>query len=275
MRVARIAHPGGTDYAVVSADGLQLIEDPFATGAGAHRFPAPPAAEAPRLVDPADARLLAPCAPRTVVGMAHNTGTADRELAPQAFLKPARSVIGPDEAILIPNGIGRVDGEAELAVVIGGDGQVFGYTLANDVTARRLQGSDPLWTQAKGYPSFTPLGPWIETELDAVAVELTMIINGRELAGASNAGLARGVDEVLSYLHSFLPLGPGDVVLVGAPGEYGELRPGDTVEIRGAGLGVLSNPVVSATAGRLPETSTTVDPPAAPHPSNTPEGVAS
>ena len=126
-------------------------------------------------------RLLAPVEPRTVVGMAHNTGPADRALAPQAFLKPARSVIGPGEAVGVPAGVGRVDAEGELAVVVGrtsrdlttGDAldAVFGYTVANDVTGRDLQRSDPLWTTAKGYDTFTPLGPWIETDLDAGAGE--------------------------------------------------------------------------------------------------------
>src|SRR6476646_515633 len=142
MRIARIAHPGGVDFALVDLDsarrsgrgslrparridGYRLIADPFRTGPDDLQvLPRPRVAAA-------DARLLAPVDPRVVVGMAHNTGPADRELPPEAFLKPARSVIGPAAAIELPAGMGRVDGEAELAAVIGADGSVFGWTLAN------------------------------------------------------------------------------------------------------------------------------------------------
>lgn len=154
-RIARIAHPGGVHHATVEADGYALIDNPFA-----HRL------RHTGIVVPAhQARLLAPVTPRTVVGMAHNTGSADRRLPPQGFLKPATTVTGPGAPIPLPAGIGRVDAEAELAVVIGRSAtrlttadaadHILGVTVANDVTARDLQQSDPLWFAAKGFDGWT------------------------------------------------------------------------------------------------------------------------
>jgi len=231
-------------HAVVEGDSVALLDDlPGSRRSGVtlplHR-----------------ARLLAPADPRVVLGMAHNTGPADRLLPPQAFLKPSRTVIGPGAPIPLPEGIGHVEAEGELAVVIGTTARhltaataidaVLGYTVANDVTARDLQRSDPLWTTAKGHDGFTPLGPWIETDLDALEVEITVSRNGRALRGASTRDLARDVVEVLVYVTSFLTLGPGDVVLTGAPGECARIVPGDDVAITVAGLGTLTNPVVAA-----------------------------
>jgi len=250
MRIARIVHRGRVSYAAVESEVLTLVEDPFTTGA----------AQAPHAARLAldEVRLLAPVAPRTVVGMAHNTGPADRELPPQAFLKPTGSVIGPGEVVGVPAGVGRVDAEGELAVVLGRTARnltaddaldaVLGYTVANDVTARDLQQTDPLWTSAKGYDGFTPLGPWIETDLDPGAAVVQVAINGRKLAAASTSDLARNVVEILVHVTSFLTLEPGDVVLTGAPGEYGEIVPGDEVSVTIEGLGTLSNPVVARAA---------------------------
>src|SRR4029079_19274289 len=138
VRIARIDHGGRPVRAAVEGDHLVLLD---------------PTGTAVRL---SGARLLAPTAPRVVLGMAHNTGAADRLLPAQAFLKPSRTVIGPGEPIPVPDGIGHVDAEGELAVVIGTTARhltaadaldaVLGYTVANDVTARALPHSDPLWT---------------------------------------------------------------------------------------------------------------------------------
>jgi 2-keto-4-pentenoate hydratase/2-oxohepta-3-ene-1,7-dioic acid hydratase in catechol pathway len=247
MRIARIVHRGRVSYAAVESQTLTLVEDPFTMRAG--RLP-----HAARIgLD--DVRLLAPVEPRTVVGMAHNTGPQDRELPPQAFLKPAGSVIGPGEVVGVPAGVGRVDAEGELAVVIGRTARdltpddaldaVLGYTVANDVTARELQQTDPLWTSAKGFDGFTPLGPWIDTDIDPDAALVQLTIGGRELAAGRTCDLARDVVEILVHVTSFLTLGPGDVVLAGAPGEYGEIVPGDDVSVTVEGLGTLSNPVVA------------------------------
>jgi 2-keto-4-pentenoate hydratase/2-oxohepta-3-ene-1,7-dioic acid hydratase in catechol pathway len=256
MRLARIAHADGTDHAVLDGGTATLVCDPF-TGPVADRDPVPLGRRLP--LD--RARLLAPVLPRTLLGMAHNTGPEDRARPPQAFLKAARSVIGPEDAVPLPDGLGRVDGEAELAVVLAepltGHTEdtvhraVFGWTVANDVTARARQSADPLWTSAKSRTGFTPLGPWIETgpslaDMRDAAVRLSL--DGRELPPASTAGLARNVTEILLHLGGYLPLGPGDVVLTGAPGAVGPLRPGGRVEATVAGVGTLGNPVVAMPA---------------------------
>ncbi|WP_306184014.1 MULTISPECIES: fumarylacetoacetate hydrolase family protein [unclassified Streptomyces] len=261
MRIVRFRPQRGTatgeepvaGHGLVEGDVLHQVSDPFK-------------GKTPRLTGrtlPLDSvRLLAPTEPRLVIGMARNGEPDDRRFPPNAFLKPPGSVIGPGDPIPLPGHVGRVDAEGELAVVIGrtarnlavGDAldAVLGYTLGNDVTARDLQAGDPL--QAKGYDGFTPLGPWIETDLDAGAVDLAVSIGGRSLPVGSTARLARGVSEILAYLTSFLTLHPGDVVLAGAPGTYGPVAAGETVAISAPGLGVLTNPVVAAPAApRTPE----------------------
>ncbi|MEU6117534.1 fumarylacetoacetate hydrolase family protein [Streptomyces sp. NPDC047117] len=258
MRIARIAHAGGTAHAVIDGDTADLVADPFAGPSAAGGAADGAAGRAPvrlgRRLPLAEVRLLAPVEPRTVVGMAHNTGPADRALPPQAFLKPARSVIGPHEPVRLPDGIGRVDAEAELAVVLVASPAghtpdtvlrtVFGWTVANDITARDLQRSDPLWTSAKGRPGFTPLGPWIETGLPAPDdTEVALALDGVPLRPASTGGLARSIAEILCYVGELLPLGPGDVVLTGAPGEYGPLVPGGRADATVAGIGTLTTPV--------------------------------
>lgn len=243
MRIARIEHPDGIDHAVVEADGYRLVEDVFADEIRLQD----------RLVGLADARLLAPVEPRTVVGMAHNTGPGDRLLPPQAFLKPARSVIGPGDSVPVPAGLGLVHTEAELAVVLGRDGAVLGYTVANDVTARDLQAQDSLWTQAKGQRGFTPLGPWIETDLDPAGAVVGLRVDGEVAPEAGTDGLARSVAEVVAWVSGFLPLGPGDVILTGAPGASLPIRPGQQVTVSVAGIGELVNPVVEGIHQRRTE----------------------
>lgn len=240
MRIARIAHAGGVDYAIAEPDSYRLIENPFEGGL-------PRRVLHGRSLPAEDVRLLAPVEPRTVLGMAHNTGPADRQLPPEAFLKPARSVIGPGETVELPLGVGRVDAEAEVAAVIATDGTVFGWTLANDVTARELQATDARWAQAKGYRTFTPCGPFIETDLDPASIELELVLDGRPLGPAGNENLARGAGEVLDYLRSFVPLGAQDLVLLGAPGRFGPLQAGTVAEVRSPQLGTLSNPVRATT----------------------------
>jgi 2-keto-4-pentenoate hydratase/2-oxohepta-3-ene-1,7-dioic acid hydratase in catechol pathway len=247
MRIARIAHASGIDHALLEDGTAHLIADPFSTGGRVHPLG--------RRVPLDAARLLAPTQPRTVVGMAHNTGEEDRRRPPQAFLKPSRTVIGPGETVPLPPAAGHVDAEAELAVVLAAPlaghtsatvhRAVFGYTLADDVTSRDLQAGDPLWTSAKGQAGFTPLGPWIETGLglsEADDLVLSLGVDARSSA-ASTAELARGVAEVLLHLAGYLPLGPGDVVLTGAPGRPLPLAPGSRVEIAADAIGTLAHPV--------------------------------
>lgn len=251
MRLGRVEHAGASRWAVLEADSLWLVEHPWHD---ADRRGAEPIRTG-EVLPLEGARLLAPAAALNVVGMAHNTGLTDRDLPPQAFLKPARAVVGTGSSILIPPGIGRVDVEGELAVVIGRTARhlglhdaldhVLGFTLANDVTARDLQATDPLWTTAKGSDGWTPLGPWLETDLDPSAVQIDLSINGVALRPGSTADLGRSVVEVLVYVTSFMTLGPGDVVLTGAPGESGPVHPGDSVVVSSPALGRLTGRVAA------------------------------
>jgi 2-keto-4-pentenoate hydratase/2-oxohepta-3-ene-1,7-dioic acid hydratase in catechol pathway len=253
IRVTGGPHRGADTYARVvrSADGTvdyQPVPDPFEPG---------PAPIVSGPVSGGDAELLAPCRPRVVIGMAHNTGSADRLLAPQAFHKSPHSVIGPGQHIELEPDQVAVDGEAELAVVIGrrsrnltGDNAlaaVYGYTCANDVTDRAAQGSDSLWTEAKSRDTFTPLGPWIRTDLDPADLPVQLGDDQQSGTPASTRGLARGVIDVLVYLSSIMTLHPGDVVLTGAPGRSLRLTPGGTSRVGIPGIGDLINPIGKAT----------------------------
>lgn len=225
------------------------IADPF-TGA-----PSPLTADPV----PADqAVLLAPTTPRLVVGMAHNTGPADRLLPPEAFLKSPHSVVGPGDGVQLPADATEVDGEAELAAVIGRVAKdltpeqvpaaVFGFTAVNDVTDRAAQRRDGRWTEAKSRDTFTPLGPWIARDLDSAAVTIRLGDEAGLGPAAVIADLARDVVEVLVYVTSVLTLHPGDVVLLGAPGPSRRLRPGGETRVFINGLGELVNPVVTSPA---------------------------
>ncbi|MCQ6271775.1 fumarylacetoacetate hydrolase family protein [Pseudarthrobacter sp. R1] len=197
--------------------------------------------------------FLAPSVPANVLGMAHNTGRPGRDLPPQAFHKAASSIIGLGDAIELAPGMGRVDPEAELAVVIGtkarglapanARGAVLGFTVGNDVTCRDLQETDELWISAKSQDTFTPAGPWIVTGLDESGLAIDVVLNGTPLRAASTADLGWKVDEILVYLTSFMTLHPGDLVLTGFPAECAPLSPGDTVVCRVQGVGELVNPV--------------------------------
>ncbi len=198
---------------------------------------------------------LAPVEPGTVFGMARNTGLHDRALPPRSFLKAVASVVGPGAEIPVPD-MGRVDAEAELAVVIGSvtwqiapgavRNHVRGFTVAIDVTGRDAQASDPLWTEAKSRRGFTPLGPWVDTAFEPGDAALRLWRNGMVVASGSVGELARGVAEVVSYLSTLVELRPNDVILTGAPGTSAEIVPGDTVTAEILGLGSLSCPVVTS-----------------------------
>jgi hypothetical protein len=254
-RIQLVAGPnrGAATYARVeqTIDGTVLyhpIPDPFRTGSPIPLVAGP--------VPGTDAVLLAPCEPGVVLGMAHNTGAADRRLPAQAFHKSPHSVTGPGQAIELEADQTDVDGEAELAVVIGTRARnltpetalaaVYGYTCANDVTDRAAQGSDSLWTEAKSRDSFTPLGPWIRTDLDPDDVAVLLSDDGQSGTPASTSGLARSVTEVLVYLTSIMTLYPGDVVLAGAPGQSLRLTPGGISRVAIAAIGELVNPVALA-----------------------------
>ncbi len=172
---------------------------------------------------------------------------------PLLFLKPPSSIIGPEEAILLPPQSQQVEHEAELAVVIGKRGRwiepentfqyILGYTVANDVTARDLQRRDGQWTRAKGFDTFCPLGPWIETEFDPSDALITCRVNGQLRQMASTRDMVFNVSQIVAFASSVMTLEPGDVILTGTPAGVGVLLPGDVIEVTIEGIGTLRNPV--------------------------------
>jgi 2-keto-4-pentenoate hydratase/2-oxohepta-3-ene-1,7-dioic acid hydratase in catechol pathway len=178
---------------------------------------------------------------------------------PVIFLKPPTSVIGPGEAIVLPAGAGRVDHEAELALVMGKQarrvsegealGHVFGYACANDVTARDIQRADGQWTRAKGFDTFCPVGPWIETQVDDLAgLGVRALVNGELRQQGSTADMIFGPAKLVSFISSVMTLLPGDVILTGTPAGIGPIADGDQVVIDIDQVGYLQNSVV----GQLP-----------------------
>lgn len=207
-------------------------------------------------VMPADTPLLAPCEPKVVLGMAHNGLPEGRDLPTQAFLKSIRTVVGPHQPIMLDPRVGVTNVETELAIVIAHDCRnlthdnaldaVFGYTIGNDVTAVRQTEIDSLLTQAKQGDGYTPLGPWIETDLqDADNLETRVFVDDVLVAQGSTAQLANLVRDQLVYVTQHLSLGAGDVILGGCPSAFASVVPGQQVRLEIDGLGALENPVHS------------------------------
>jgi len=205
-------------------------------------------------------RLLAPVLPGKIICVGRNYAEHAREQnvdvpeIPLLFLKPPSAVIGPGDHIVLPPQSRQVEHEGELAVVIGRTGRwissgdalqyVCGYTVANDVTARDLQRRDGQWTRGKGFDTFCPLGPWIETDLDPADVLVQTRVNDEMRQMASSREMMFPVDQLIAFISSVMTLNPGDVILTGTPAGIGPLRAGDTVEVTVEGIGSLKNPVI-------------------------------
>jgi 2-keto-4-pentenoate hydratase/2-oxohepta-3-ene-1,7-dioic acid hydratase in catechol pathway len=213
----------------------------------------------------ADVRLLAPVEPAKIVCVGRNYAAHAAELGnempkePLIFLKPSSSIVGPDEPIVLPTYSQRVEHEGELALVIGrrclqlrdtDDAleYVLGYTCLNDVTARDLQKSDVQFTRAKGFDTFCPVGPHIETQLDPTNVLVEAYVNGALRQSGSTSLMTYPCAFLVRWLSRMMTLHPGDVITTGTPAGVGPLVPGDTVEVRVAGIGVLRNPVHASQA---------------------------
>lgn len=209
-----------------------------------------------------EVRLLAPVIPTKVVCVGKNYADHAEEMAsavpeePILFLKPPTAVIGPLQPIRLPAASSNVHHEAELAVVIGKVAKdvqiedvgrhILGYTAANDVTARDLQRRDGQWTRGKGFDTFCPLGPAIDTDLEPLeGLQVTCRVNGELRQSGSTADLIFGIAELVSYITAVMTLLPGDVVLTGTPAGVGPIVDGDRVEVEVEGIGVLVNPVVA------------------------------
>jgi len=256
VKIARYSHKGSIAYGVLDEDEQQLVVlagDPLFAGfeTTGERVPL------------AEATLLAPVIPRSkIVAVGKNYRAHAAEMGGEApgepllFLKPNTSVIGPGDAIVLPPQSSRIEHEGELAVVVGRIAKnvkaedyadyVFGYTVANDVTARDLQQSDGQWSRAKGFDTFCPVGPVIETELDETEGRVITRVNGEPRQDGALADMVHSVADILEYASAVFTLLPGDLLLTGTPAGVAPILDGDTVEVEVTGIGVLSNPVRSA-----------------------------
>ena len=264
MRIARFTTGDDPQYGVVSGEVDELgipAEDTLVTAlAGDPLYVGIKPTEKQYRLD--EVRLLAPVLPRSkVVGIGRNYAAHASELGndvptePLIFLKPNTSVVGPGDRVFYPRQSQEVHFEGELAVVIGRICRdvapekvaevIYGYTVGNDVTARDLQRGDVQFTRAKGFDSFCPLGPWIETELDTSDLKVTTHLNGDLVQDGSTKHMVFDVPALVAYVSSVMTLLPGDVILTGTPEGVGPMQVGDEVEVTVAGIGSLTSKVVS------------------------------
>ncbi len=207
-----------------------------------------------------DVKLLAPSIPSKVVCVGKNYAdhiaemNLSTEAEPTLFLKPSSSIIGPGDAIVLPAQSKQVDLEVELAIVIGQIAKnvteeqaldfVWGFTIANDVTARDLQFSDDQWARSKSFDSFCPLGPWLETEFTPEDQVLESRVDGEVRQNSTLNHMLHDVPKIISYISQNMTLLPGDVVLTGTPAGISPIVAGQIVECEIEGIGTLVNPVV-------------------------------
>lgn len=258
MRIARFTTGNDPRYALVegepgSEELVVISGDPIYT-------PVQPTGERLRL-DQDGVRLLAPVIPRSkIIGVGRNYADHAAEhghevpAQPLLFLKPNTSVIGPDDPIVLPDWTEHVEHEAELAVVIGkvtkdvrpdkALDQVFGFTVANDVTARDIQRSDLQWTRAKGFDTSCPIGPWIVPGLDVDDLAVRARVNGVTTQDGRTSQMVFDVAYLISYVSEVFTLLPGDVILTGTPAGVGPIVARDVVEVEVEDIGTLRNPVL-------------------------------
>jgi 2-keto-4-pentenoate hydratase/2-oxohepta-3-ene-1,7-dioic acid hydratase in catechol pathway len=255
MRIARFTTGDDPMYGLVDAAGekiAEIIGDPLYTKIEL--------TGATHLVE--DVRLLAPVIPRSkIIGIGRNYADHAAEMGgevpeePLMFLIPNTAVVGPGDPVVIPDQTREVSYEGELAVVIGrmckdvapeeARAVIYGYTCANDVTARDLQRSDGQWARAKGFDTFAPLGPWIESDLDPGDLSLVTRVDGEVVQDGTTADMVHGVAALVSYASRAFTLLPGDVILTGTPAGVGSVVAGQRVEVEIEGIGVLANPFVA------------------------------
>ncbi len=257
MRIARYTTGDDPAYGIVQGDpGAEVITplfgDPLYVGLQ-------PAGTDPVMLE--DVRLLAPVIPRSkVVAVGRNYADHAREMGnelpaePMLFFKPNTAVVGPFDPVVLPSGSNEVSYEGELAVVIktitkGVRAEkavecIYGYTIANDVTARDWQRTDGQWARAKGFDTSCPLGPWIETELDPSNLRITTTLGGEVKQDGTTADMVHGVAKIIEYASAAFTLLPGDVILTGTPAGVGLVEAGQLVTVEVEGIGALTNTFV-------------------------------
>ncbi|MEO8457674.1 MAG: fumarylacetoacetate hydrolase family protein [Chloroflexota bacterium] len=253
MLYCRFEHDDTTSYGIVEGDQVTPIDILFGE---------PKAAGKPHPL--ADVKLLAPVVPGKILAAAVNyqshvpSGASvlkddGAPKVPQLFLKPTSSLVGPDDKILLPPDARRVDAEGEVVAVIGkfcrkvseaeALDYVFGYSAGNDVSARHWQRDDIQWWRAKGSDSFSPLGPYIVTDLDPGNIDVRTRVNGEETQSGNTSDLIHSIAAMISFASQYMTLEPGDVLYTGTPGVPPKLEDGDAVEVEISGGVVLHNPV--------------------------------
>jgi 2-keto-4-pentenoate hydratase/2-oxohepta-3-ene-1,7-dioic acid hydratase in catechol pathway len=251
VKIARFSTEGGDPrYGIVDGDELVVLAgDPMFSGFETLDVRVPLA----------DAKLLAPVIPRSkVVCIGMNYAEHKEELghvgpdAPLMFLKPNTAVVGPGEYIQIPPVEGRIVHEGELALVVGRIAKsikaedwrdyIFGFTIANDVSARDQMFADGQWARAKGYDTFCPIGPWIETDLDISALEIQTYVDDEPRRHGNTRDMIHSVPEIVAYASDCWTLLPGDIIITGTPAGLGGFTDGQSVRIDIEGIGSLVNP---------------------------------
>ncbi len=248
MKIIRYMHNGATGHGLLEGDTVVPIQ-----GSIFEFF-----SVSPDRIPIGQITILSPVVPSKAVCVGLNYLDHAQEFnlqlppEPILFIKPASSVIGPDEAIVHPKQSKRIDFEAELAIVIGktaknveeahADEYILGYTCANDVTARDLQPQNGQWTMAKSFDTFCPLGPVITDEVDCDNLAVESRVNGVVKQHSNTRFLAFKPRFLVSYISKIMTLFPGDVILTGTPGGIAPMASGDIVEIELEGIGVLRNP---------------------------------
>jgi len=202
-------------------------------------------------------KFLSPTSPTKIIALGLNYKDHAKETGfpipeePLIFLKPPSAVIGLGDVIQIPKGVGRVDYEAELAIVIGKKcknvskeeayNYILGYTCFNDVTARTLQQKDGQWTRSKSFDTFAPFGPWIATDLDPLDLSIKLYLNGEVKQDGRTSDMIFNVYEIVSFVSKIMTLEPGDVIATGTPPGIGPIKDGDEVIVEIEGIGKLLN----------------------------------
>ncbi|MCX7770888.1 MAG: fumarylacetoacetate hydrolase family protein [Proteobacteria bacterium] len=249
MKIARVLHENIEKYGIVEEDFFYTIKNnPFIT----KDFQ-----KTGEVFDLKNLKILPPCEPSKIVAVGLNYKSHAEEMKkdlpeePIIFLKPSTAVIGQNDYIILPKDFKRVDYECELGVVIGRRAKnvsiedarnyILGYTCFNDVTERYNQKKDGQWTRAKGYDTFAPIGPWIETECDPASLNIYTILNDRVVQSGNTCDLIFSVDKLISFISGVMTLLPGDVIATGTPAGIGALQDGDKVEIKIDGIGTLTN----------------------------------
>jgi 2-keto-4-pentenoate hydratase/2-oxohepta-3-ene-1,7-dioic acid hydratase in catechol pathway len=256
-RIYRIEWRGNVRHAVERDGVLSLVEGSIF---GAYRAAEQIASGRGTAFAP-DVRVLAPVIPGKIVaiGLNYKDHAAEQgkplPVEPMIFLKPSTAVIAPGDPIRLPPGVGRIDHEAEMAVVIGRRAtrvsveraleHILGVTCSNDVTARDMQNRGVQFSHVKGFDTFAPLGPCISVGLDASDLQVEGRVNLVRRQHSRTSQLVFPVAELVAYISNIMTLEPGDVISTGTPSGIAPLAAGDTVTIAVEGVGELTNPVVS------------------------------